>query len=147
MQVLTPSGGKPDVSLQRWQAYFMPQMLKYLEDHKQATDEITFVYGDTHTGGWGEMPRDSGSPIRIYNTGAWIVPAVGAHPPCHIFAVQDDGEECVLDFSFKDVSVSGENIVVIAGRTAQYKYGAASWVVRLVEPVLGPILRHYAGSI
>ena len=116
-----------DESLKRWQEYFLPYMLAYLKDNNLFKDEddFTFVYGDTHNGGWGELPLDSGGRVRIYNCGAWVVPTTDYdqvdlyHPTCHIFAVDEEGEEYLFDVSFKDATVDGESLLELAARDAE----------------------------
>jgi hypothetical protein len=97
-----PEGFKSD-SLVRWEKYFLSPMLNYLDERRIPRQEITFVYGDTHEGGYGEYETFHAgmkSDIRIYNTGAWVADVKDKHPACHIFAVADDGKELLLDISF-----------------------------------------------
>ena len=86
-----------------WRKYFLPHMLAYLEDNGLAREEITFVFGDTHNGGWGELPLGSGGQIRIYNLGGWVLYDVKGHPDCHLIAIDQGGEEYLLDVSFRGV--------------------------------------------
>lgn len=125
---LTPKG-KHHKSISRWDEFFLQRMLDYLTKHNLPDDPLTFVYGDTHTGGWGEWKGPSGQEIRIFNCGAWISGGKGDHPPCHVFAVaKDEGEdgaehfhESILDVSFKGVKVEGESLVELAGQDAENK--------------------------
>jgi hypothetical protein len=112
-------GDKKDESIARWEEYFWSHLLPHLKAHKDRhapeRNNLTFVYGDTHDGGWGEI---SNSPwnTRIYNCGGWVVDKAD-HPPCHVFAVVgEDGRETeyLLDVSFEDVSVNEESILSLA---------------------------------
>ncbi len=101
------SGGQPKYKpLQWWQKYFQPHMLSYLRDNDLPQDDVTFVFGDTHNGGWGELPLDSGARMRIYNLGGWVLYDAKGHPDCHLFAVDESGEEYLLDVSFKGMNAS-----------------------------------------
>ncbi|MBI5570484.1 MAG: metallophosphoesterase, partial [Desulfomonile tiedjei] len=101
-------GQFPSSSLDRWQDIFLNPMLDYLSETGLLRPDMTFVYGDTHEGGYGEIDYHGVSEaseaqrIRIYNTGAWVVDAVDYHPPCHVFAVDDRGEEYLMDCCFVD---------------------------------------------
>jgi hypothetical protein len=83
-----------------WQRYFRPLMEKSL--HEVGMRNLTFVYGDTHEGGWGELKEDD---IRINNCGGWVAHGKDNHPSCHSFAVDIDENEYLLDVSFKTVDV------------------------------------------
>jgi hypothetical protein len=41
------------------------------------------------------------------------------HPTCHIFAVDEEGEEYLFDVSFKDATVDGESLLELAARDAE----------------------------
>lgn len=120
---LTPPDGPAHESLGRWREFFLPHMLSYLAACPETpTDEITFVYGDTHTGGFGEVTLEGHSPIRVYNTGTWIAAGKHDHPPCQVFVIDENGEEGLFDVSFGHAKSSGESIIEVAGLTAEYKY-------------------------
>lgn len=111
-----------DKSIKRWYSYFLPQMMKYLTDHNLLRKGLTFVYGDTHTGGWGELSGISNGleqPIRVYNTGGWIAHHNEGHPACHIFAVDNNDKEYMLDISYKDVYIGPDSLIELACRDAE----------------------------
>jgi hypothetical protein len=135
-----------DVRLQKgnldlWHQYFPKPMKKYLTDNfgpLNTFEGITFVYGDTHEGGWGNIglklsndeivappgPRVSGSDvidIRIANTGGWIVESKERHPACHLFAVDDSGAEYMLDISYRDIKIGKELLLDIAERDYEHR--------------------------
>jgi hypothetical protein len=121
-------------NLDLWQKNFLRHMMKYLHDgfgSLNKLDGITFVYGDTHEGGWGnvglklatnEIVAPPGSveinkdiiDIRIANTGGWIVEEKDRHPACHAFAVDDSGKEYILDMSYKDIKIGDDFLLNIA---------------------------------
>jgi hypothetical protein len=49
------------------------------------------------------MPLDSGGRVRLYNLGGWVLYDAKGHPDCHLFAVDEAGEEYLLDASFGEV--------------------------------------------
>jgi hypothetical protein len=101
-------------SIQLWQRYFRPLMERSLPEGMK---NLTFVYGDTHKGGWGELDDD----IRIYNCGGWVAYGKEDHPRCHIFAVDLDGNEYLLDVSFKDVEVDEKPLLELAAEEAEHR--------------------------
>jgi hypothetical protein len=115
---LSDQGSIIDKSIERWNSYFLPQMVKYLRKHNELNNELTFVYGDTHTGGWGEIYKKvnggSKEPIRVYNTGGWTAHHGEGHPACHIFAVDDEGKEYMLDVSFNDIKIGSDLLIELA---------------------------------
>ena len=97
------------------------------------TEELTFVYGDTHDGSWGKMGvRYNGQDIniRIYNCGGWVAHNENDHPACHIFAVDKDGKEYLLDISYKNVEVLGEPLLELASIDAENRYHNTSRILR-----------------
>ncbi len=120
---LTQEGLPSDESVQRWKTYFLPQMLNYLREHNELQDEMTFIYGDTHNGGWGELSEsdefDLNGSIRVYNTGGWIAHRGEGHPACHIFAVDDEGGEYMLDISFSGVKVGEDLLIDLASKDVE----------------------------
>jgi UDP-2,3-diacylglucosamine pyrophosphatase LpxH len=109
-------------SLKRWEESFLKFMMSYLEKRLDSTNTIngmTFVYGDTHEGGWGTYDttfRGKDLDMRIYNTGTWIVTKPRDHPPCHVFAVDEDGGEYLLDVTYKGVK-AGDQLLLDFART------------------------------
>jgi Calcineurin-like phosphoesterase len=130
---LTEQGNLSEGSLKRWREYFLPLMPGYLEDNGFPKEEVTFVYGDTHAGGWGELSSNSGEQIRVYNCGGWTMsPSRGHHPACHIFAVDEAGEEYLFDISFKGVKIGDDNLLDLAARDSEHRYNQISIGARLV---------------
>ncbi|MFW9940067.1 MAG: metallophosphoesterase [Candidatus Thorarchaeota archaeon] len=113
--------------------YFFDHLIRYLkDDNGMGTDNITFVYGDTHEGGFGRFPDLNGTDLRVYNLGSWVVRNENDHPPCHVFAVDENGDEHILDISFKDVTVLGEPIIALAAADFENRYRATGWLARLI---------------
>jgi UDP-2,3-diacylglucosamine pyrophosphatase LpxH len=123
-------------SLKRWQEHFLPYMSKYLAEYELPVDKLTFVYGDTHDGGFGELPLETGGRVRIYNCGGWVVLNKEDHPPCHLFAVGEDGNEYLLDVSYKGVEVEGDSLLEIASRDAENRQRNTSRVLRFLLKML-----------
>jgi len=47
---------------------------------------------------------------RIYNCGGWVMHNdKNYHPACHIFAVDEGGDEYLLDVSYEGVKVGGDS--------------------------------------
>ncbi|MBM3476225.1 MAG: metallophosphoesterase [Armatimonadetes bacterium] len=131
---MTP-GGRLDRPLEFWTRYFRQPMVHHLRTHSLPTEHLTFVFGDTHGGGWGVVPGEADDNIRIYNTGAWVVDRPDDHPPCHLFAVMEDGTECLLDVTFADERVGTEDLLTLAaqglehrGRKRPWKLGILAWL-------------------
>ena len=103
---LTKDGEIPDLPLKLCMEYFLPHMTDHLGNHG-LTGDITFVYGDTHDGGWGDLSLPNGENMRVYNTGGWVTYDVEDHPTCYLFALDEHGTEYLLDVSFKEVDLDG----------------------------------------
>ncbi|MGB3635644.1 MAG: metallophosphoesterase [Rubrobacteraceae bacterium] len=103
---LTSDGEISDAPLKLCMEYFLPHMMDHLSEHDLSGD-ITFVYGDTHDGGWGDLYLPDGQNMRVYNTGGWVTYDVEDHPTCYLFAVDEEGTEYLLDVSFKEVNLNG----------------------------------------
>jgi len=65
--------------INRFEKYLLPHLLTFLENDPRIeidlqipwpTQDMTFVFGDTHHGGWGGLEFRNKN-VRIYNTGAW----------------------------------------------------------------------------
>lgn len=119
-------------SLKRWQKYFFPFILENLEKNELPRENVTFVYGDTHDGGWGELPLEGGGRIRIYNCGGWVVHNKKDHPACHLFAVGENGEEYLADVSYKGINVEKESLLKIAAKDSENRRNSVSKVLRLI---------------
>jgi hypothetical protein len=141
---LTYRDGKPkDRSLGHFRDHFLKHLLSYLNDASLLRDDLAFVYGDTHRGGWGRLdPEDCSplwsKPIDVYNCGAWVVDDSERHPACHLFAVDDEGKEYLLDLAFGDeVTVADEPLLVLAARDAEHRLKVVSAPVRAFGEALG----------
>ena len=130
--------GDTNKSIELFKKYFLDLMLKHLHKYNLLKNDLTFVYGDTHNGGCGVLPKEfSGQEmnIRIYNCGSWIVRSKDHHPACHIFAVDTEGNEYLLDISFTNEKVLGERLIDIAARDAENR-------TNITANVLSSILDH-----
>jgi hypothetical protein len=123
---LTPPNAAPHESVTMWQEHFLPFMLMHLANNSFSLKDLTFVYGDTHTGGWGEVSREPATPLRLYNTGGWVSDGVKDHPACHLFAVDEAGEEYLLDVTFAGLRVGEANLLEAAYEAAEHQHWAAS---------------------
>jgi len=138
---LTNEGNPTEGSLERWRDYFRGPMLGYLGDRGFSREETVFVYGDTHGGGWGELPSDDGHQIRIYNTGGWTMePIKDHHPACHLFAVDEAGEEYIFDVSFKKARVGEDLLLDLAARDSEHRRDQVSGGVRGLGGLIGGLL-------
>lgn len=106
-------------SLKYCQQYFFNHLFKYLQQYNLNNDQITFVYGDTHDGGWAELTFD-GKNIRVFNCGAWVAHNAEDHPDCHVFALDDSDHEYMLDVTFKDVTVMQTSILNVASNESEH---------------------------
>ncbi|MEW6736255.1 MAG: metallophosphoesterase [Acidobacteriota bacterium] len=133
----TLTGSNTDNSLERWQEYFHKHMMRSIKDNGFEGKEVVFIYGDTHMGGWGDLHG-----IRIYNTGSWVVHNAEDHPACHIFVIDEQGDEYLLDVSFKDVCVAGDSILKLAAEDAEHRKSAVDKVLKTVTDVVTSISAH-----
>ncbi len=125
-------------SLELFKNFFFNPMLKYLEDYNIPTKKITFVYGDTHAGGWADHLKMD-SDLRIYNTGGWVVEQEKIHPPCYIFGVFENGgklKEFILDVCFNDVEVNGDKIIDLAWQELEHRRSIVAPRVLLICKVI-----------
>jgi hypothetical protein len=136
---LTANDEPLDRSLERWRRHFLPHMLAYLGAKGFSRDDVTFVYGDTHRGGWGELPSGSGGRTRIYNCGGWVADGKGHHPACHLFAVGENGEEYLLDISFRGAEVDGKPLLELVTQNGEHHLQDVRLVVRTLSKLLLPI--------
>jgi hypothetical protein len=83
---------------------------------------VTFIHGHTHHGGWGEFFENGSTETRIYDLGGWVVHNRHHHPACHIFIVDERGEEFLLDISFKSVKIDGDFLLDIARKDAENRF-------------------------
>jgi hypothetical protein len=114
---------RPKFSTKRFERDFLPKLVPFLDSKLQnKPKKITFVHGHTHDGGWGELTRtveDLDRDIRIYDLGGWVVHGKKEHPPCHIFCVDKNGDEYLLDVSFKEVKVEQQDLLELAQQDAE----------------------------
>ncbi len=134
---LTSGGETRDLPLKLCVKYFMPHVLEHLGDHGFPTDEISFVYGDTHDGGWGALPLDVGGILRAYNCGGWVTYDVEDHPTCYVFAVDEDGTEYLLDVSFKEVNLDGNLLLRATSDSAEGQRERAGNALRDLLELVG----------
>lgn len=134
---LIDADGKPtDKSIERMEKYFLAHLLEYLARKKvlkDKADDIVFVYGDTHAGGYGEKQSPFGGKVRIYNSGGWVVHSPKDHPACHIFIVDENGEEYLLDVSYKGVDVGGDDLIKLAAKDNENHGKRAGRIVGFVK--------------
>jgi hypothetical protein len=136
---LTDEHGEPSSdSLERFRKTFLPHLETHLKDGRPEvsglpTEELVFVYGDTHQGGWGDLKvRDRSARVRVYNCGGWVVDGPSTHPACHLFAVDEEGQEYILDVSFANdlkgisVQVGDDALLRLAGRDAEHRIEAVN---------------------
>ncbi len=132
------SGGEVrDRPLKLCMKYFFPHVLEYLESYDVPTDEITFVYGDTHDGGWGALPLEPGGEMRVYNCGGWVTYDVEDHPTCYVFAVGEDGTEYLLDVSFKEVDLNGNLLLRATSDSAESQRARVGNMLRDIRRLVG----------
>jgi len=129
-------------SIKLLEDFFLDQLLLYLDEENLFKENLTFVYGDTHDGGWGDINRDythsaNGNvnvKLETFNCGGWVVHDKENHPPCHIFAVENDndeyGEEFLLDVSFNGVDMLGMPLLELAAQDFENRSQAISFLVR-----------------
>jgi hypothetical protein len=133
INLLTDGGEPTDGSLSRFREHFLPCLVPHLEYQEGLLqNDLTFVYGDTHRGGWGTLaPSEAWSkPIDVYNCGAWVVDGPDHHPACHLFAVDEDGKEHLLDLSFGDVKVGDDTLLGLAAKDAEHRLKVVNRGVR-----------------
>ncbi len=134
-----------DKSLERFREYFLSHLRPHLESGGlwHGEDRVTFVYGDTHRGGFGDLAPSSegGPPVRVYNTGAWVVPAGGGHPASYLFAVDEGGEEYLIDMVFdkEKVKVGDDPLIDLASKDVEHRLEAVGEDVR----ALGGVVRFF----
>lgn len=122
-----------DDSLQRWRKFMAGFMLDYLDENGLLNPGLTFVYGDTHRGGYGKYDykyKGKTRKFRIYNTGGWGTTHKKNHPACHIFAVDKDGNEYLLDLSYKGVNISKKSLIELASEDAEDRNSFIGGLIR-----------------
>ena len=132
---LTDEHGRPaHGSLERFVRHVWPLLPAFLDrlGHALGPDPM-LIYGDTHEGGWGELKLPDAPPLRVFNTGSWVVHGDRHHPPCHLFAVDAQGEERFFDLSFAGVMSGGESLLDRAGRDVENRKAKVGHLVKWVE--------------
>lgn len=61
--------------------------------------EISFIYGDTHDGGY-ETKKVLGRKANIFNTGAWVTYDDNYHPHCLIYTASANDQEKMYECGF-----------------------------------------------
>ena len=117
-------------SIGLWRDYFLTPMKNKLQAEGHDKRKLTFVYGDTHDGGWGLYPDPDYDEVRLYNTGGWVVHDRDSHPACHLFAVDGNGREYLLDVSFAGSMSGDEPLLAVAGRDVEHRKGRVGWMFR-----------------
>ena len=116
---------KEDEQIKLLRKFFLRRVIEFLRKGNKDLGKLTFVYGDSHTGGWSEFPYTVGdieTDVRVFNAGGWVIHNKGNHPPCHIFAVdRDSNEELVLDISYKSLKVGGDDLLELASEDVENK--------------------------
>lgn len=127
----------PDDSLQRFERLFRKPLDNHLKLNGFSVDDLVFVYGDTHRGGWGELTPPDRRPIRVYNCGGWVAEGrCHTHPACHLFAVDDEGREFMLDVSFEQdhegepVMIGDDPLLTLASQDVEHHKNAVNLAVR-----------------
>ncbi len=118
-----------DDSYRLWNKYFAAPLARYLQAPGQVVpSNVTFVFGDTHNGGFGNLA------VRFYNTGSWTTRHHNHHPECHVFAVDQTGQEMMLDVSFANVKVDQIDLVTLAAKDAEARMERAKSLKWYVDP-------------
>lgn len=133
MKLVSKNNRLLDDSLQRWREFMVDYMLDYLDQNGLLNPDLTFVYGDTHRGGYGKYDykyKGKTRKFRIYNTGGWGTTHKENHPACHIFAVDKNGNEYLLDLSYKDVNVHKKSLIELASMDAEDRNSFIGGIIR-----------------
>jgi hypothetical protein len=153
-----PANGFGNASLGRLQKYALKEILRYVNDKvaplKQMKD-LTFVYGDTHEGGFGKVGLDlnamqmvnrpsAGSPagtinMNIVNTGSWIMEYPRTHPTAHIFAVDQSGGEHFLDVSFAKLKIGRDDLMDVVDRQVESRLGKLGSTLHNIDTFINGI--------
>jgi hypothetical protein len=129
----------------RFEKFFLKHLKSQLREGglPHENKKMTIVYGDTHRGGFGELRlKDGGDPLRVYNCGGWVVGPKGErpqpqHPTCHFFAVDEEGEEYLLDIVFDERATVGEQTLLdLAADDAEHRLKMLGHGVRAVGGAL-----------
>jgi len=125
-------------SFERCRQHFFPHLLTYLQQNQLNKELFTFVYGDTHDGGWAELVLPGNEKVRVFNCGGWVAHNAKDHPFCNVFALDDTGLEHMLDVTFKDVTVLERPILECASTESEHRKDKISRLIRFfLERILG----------
>jgi hypothetical protein len=131
-RLTNPDGTPADSSLERFTDYFAKPLRAHLRANNLDPDDLVFVYGDTHRGGFGDLALSgSEQKMRVYNCGSWVVSPEKTHPACHLFTVDGEGREFLLDLSFEGVDVGGQSLLGLAADDVEHRQKAAGSLARL----------------
>ena len=86
------------------------------------------------------MPLEAGGEMRAYNCGGWVTYDVEDHPTCYVFAVDEDGTEYLLDVSFKDVDLDGNQLLQATSDNARSQRERAGNGLRDLLGVRWPVI-------
>lgn len=126
-----------DGSIDRCQRLFLPLALQQARAAGLGVDKVSFVYGDTHDGGFGRLPGLApDDEVRVYNTGGWVVHDPAHHPACHLFAVDEEGNEYLADLTFKGVQALHRPLLQTAAADLEHRKEATSKVLRALFALL-----------
>jgi hypothetical protein len=130
---ITPVKRYANGSIERLNRIFLKHALAEAQHAGLPAGPVTFVYGDTHEGGYGRLPNPAGGgDVRVYNTGSWVVHNERHHPPCHLFAVDEAGNEYMVDLTFGGVTVDGRSLLDLAAEDAENRKRATSIALRAI---------------
>ncbi len=126
-------------NLDHLQDFALKHIIDYIDENPtklRETKGLTFVYGDTHQGGFAEVILDmksnkmvtpeselggDGLNMRIVNTGGWLVEYPKRHPACHVFAVDYSGKEYILDISYKKIKIGDDILLDLAEMQVEHR--------------------------
>lgn len=128
-------------SIELLEEHFLDHLLSHLDTKGLLTNDLTFVYGDIHDGGWGEITSTYNGQernIHIFNCGSWVVHHRDDHPPCHVFAVEANGTEYLLDVSFRNVRMVNRELINLAALDYENHRSAVGFILRKIMNLLRP---------
>ncbi len=128
---LTEEGAANSWGVSLWEKHFLPHVISFLKQNALAHKKLTFVYGDTHHGGWGALSPSTGD-IRLYNCGSWVTYTHDHHPPTHVFAVDHRNEEYMLDVSFKNVKIGDKMLLDAVAPPDTQLFKSAALLISLI---------------
>ncbi len=113
-------------STARFEKNFLPLLALFLDNTLSKPPQImTFVSGHTHNGGWGELTTNIKGVTRelhVVDLGGWVVHSKDEHPACHIYIVDNEENEFILDVSFKNVKIDNEYLLDVVQHEAEHRW-------------------------